>query len=464
MFKELRPHALWDAIHEGIKQTILNASAICSLIVTSFQWLQHHFGWLFFLGICASAISFGGIGIGIGRRLKWKGASEVATMARAAAVDHARQPTPSGTAPSERVIRIATLDQIKEYDPKYRKIVAATGTALSVLICIIGAGLISVFFASRTSQKGNFDAPAASQTEVSPTPSPTSPSERNEEVTAGAGSERTRVKKLDAELEKDMQPVLADLTSGTYYCSPGEVPTDRFSHTVLLSQSEAIAHRYEPYGRKFCSTADAPSDQLRRIRPGTSGGEPLIITQLNQRFEELKEDKARIERVAQSPNISYEQKVRATKSVAELDKIITAAETLLKDPALQTNPEKREEIYGSVQRAIAYGNAVVLSSYSPFAGGAPLSAIEKAVKSNIDDYTMKASRGFDGSTSLPNVRTGIQVFSLGVNTAPNISAAYVPTTLEYAKKNFDGYGSVAGLRAKRSKSTIGSAYSSPFRR
>jgi hypothetical protein len=199
----------------------------------------------------------------------------------------------------------------------------------------------------------------------------------------------------------------------------------------------------------------------RSQKPGTSGGGPSIAEQFNQHFDELKQDKAKIEQAAQSPNISREQKDRATNSVAELDNLITVAEALLKDPALKASPEKQEKTYACVQSAIAYGNAIVLSTRTGL-NGAPLNTIETTVASHFQDHMVKVSPRFDGSTTNPNDVGGPNGTPfLGLRgdhfAIVSVNAVYTPPTLQAAQHEVRMYGSVGGtlsplIRAEALKS------------
>lgn len=188
----------------------------------------------------------------------------------------------------------------------------------------------------------------------------------------------------------------------------------------------------------------------RSQKPGTSGGGPSIAEQLNQHFDELKQDKAKIEQAAQSPNIRREQKDRATKSVAELDKLITTAEARLKDPALKASPEKREKTYAWVQSAIVYGNVIVLSTRTGLKG-APLSTIETTVASHFHDYMVKVPPGFDGSTTNPNdVPDDMPFLDVRGNhfASVSVNAVYTPTTPQAAQYEIQTYGSVGGTLSR----------------
>jgi hypothetical protein len=209
----------------------------------------------------------------------------------------------------------------------------------------------------------------------------------------------------------------------------------------------------------------------RSQKPGTSGGGPSITTQMNQRFEELKQDKARIEQAAQSPNISREQREQAKQAAATIEKVIMVAETALKDPALKTDPERRSAIFEHAQSAIVYANAVASSTEShlgiPRSGPtdqvvAATGRIDRMLKSiNPEDFMVKVSRGFDGSktnsndVSVPYVGTSAPFFGLGNNgfATVSVNATYAPTTPQAAEQQKNTYGGVlGGIPAERLKS------------
>jgi len=188
----------------------------------------------------------------------------------------------------------------------------------------------------------------------------------------------------------------------------------------------------------------------------SSAGQTLEDNQakFHQRCEELKQDDAKIKQAAQSPNISREQKEQATKAAAALEKVITATEGMLKDPALKTSPEKQEAIFAQAQSAIVYGNALASTTEKQL--GVPRSGMTDhviAANVNIDGLLTQVSR-FDGS-SPPYVTgdegfkgsgVGNAFFGIGANTSTPVSvnAQYVPTTPQAAKNNVATYESSGG--------------------
>jgi len=189
----------------------------------------------------------------------------------------------------------------------------------------------------------------------------------------------------------------------------------------------------------------------------SSAGQTLEDNQakFHQRCEELKQDQAKIKEAAQSPNVSREQKERATKATAALEKVITATEAMLKDPALKTSPEKREAIFAKAQSAIIYGNAVASTTEKQL--GVPRSSITDhviAANVNIDGLLTQVSR-FDGSPA-PNWTTGDKgfkgsgvgnaYFGIGANpsTPVSVTATYRATTPQAAEENKKMYGSAGG--------------------
>jgi len=167
-----------------------------------------------------------------------------------------------------------------------------------------------------------------------------------------------------------------------------------------------------------------------------------FIAQGNQRCEELKQKKAEIEHQAsQSQGVSREQRAQATKTIAELGKAIEATTTLLHDPSLTGNGDKKE-IAARLQFAIAQGNMLARSAQRELGVG-PRTAIDRVLDSNIANFTTKVSPGFDGARKASDGGestvyaggTGTRFFGIGGNnSAPvAVAATYTRTTSESAE-------------------------------
>jgi ElaB/YqjD/DUF883 family membrane-anchored ribosome-binding protein len=145
-----------------------------------------------------------------------------------------------------------------------------------------------------------------------------------------------------------------------------------------------------------------------------------------RRCNGLKQEMTKIKQVAQSPTATRKQKELAAKGAAELENVITATETMLKDSTLKSPPEKRDEISGRVQSLLSQANAVAISTESKV--GIPHS-------SSVSD-SLVVAKVKNGSG------VGNAFFSLGAKVSVN--ATYVPTTPKAAEDNKNTYGSSGG--------------------
>lgn len=179
------------------------------------------------------------------------------------------------------------------------------------------------------------------------------------------------------------------------------------------------------------------------------------IESCKQRAAELKEEKAKIERAAQSPNLSQEKKTEAQKVAAAIDQKLTVVTTALQDPALKTNGEKQREILGRAQAAINYGNWVATVADKDL--GIPRSGPVDhhiAAKVNIEGLLTEGSR-FDGRAKENWVNgdggfkgsgVGNPYFGIGANTSTpvTVNANYKQSTPESASAIVKNDGSVGG--------------------
>jgi len=177
--------------------------------------------------------------------------------------------------------------------------------------------------------------------------------------------------------------------------------------------------------------------------------------QFDQHCKEVRQEAAKIRQVEQSPTATREQKEQASKSAAVLEDAITAMQNVVKDPALKSNPEKRDAILESAQSAIIKANAFASSTESQL--GIPRSGLTDhviAAKVNIEGLLTQGSR-FDGRAAANWINgdggfkgsgVGNAFFGIGGNTSTTVTvnANYAPTTPQAAKKETDTYGGVLG--------------------
>ena len=72
MLKELRAHALWDGLKELFRWETLTGTPkylgmVGGTLLAGIQWMEHHHGFLFVLGVCIGSVSLVVIGVMVGR-------------------------------------------------------------------------------------------------------------------------------------------------------------------------------------------------------------------------------------------------------------------------------------------------------------------------------------------------------------------------------------------------------------
>lgn len=137
---DLFTHAAWDAIKEIPKYL----GTVFSLFIVLRQCLLQAYGFVFFLALWTFAAALIYIGLG---RIRKKGsndvtkkpAKQVATEEKVGSADPSRAEFMEKT--SSRIYR-PTLEEIKEYDPKLKKLNVKQGRAIGLVIAAIFAAVV----------------------------------------------------------------------------------------------------------------------------------------------------------------------------------------------------------------------------------------------------------------------------------------------------------------------------------
>lgn len=134
---DLSTHAVWRTIEEIPKYF----GTIFSLLIVLRQWLRHAYGLLFILALCTFALAL--LYIGLRRIHARRNPAASNEPARELSTEPRNKPTTNPT-PAEAtektssLIYCPTLEEIKEYDPKLKKL----GRTVGLVIVAICAALV----------------------------------------------------------------------------------------------------------------------------------------------------------------------------------------------------------------------------------------------------------------------------------------------------------------------------------